>query len=204
MNFEIPEVVIGKLTGVFNLKEHQYDFDSLIEDIAEALKLIGAAKLFAIRQCNVTVENKTFRMPRDLESIRSVHPDIPYQQIGEFVQIDIKDGETVQLEYQAMPVDERGYVLVPDNVVVREAVMWYLAKNLILGGTIKTVSYGFAEQEWQWRCGSAQATMNVMSISAWAKVQSDFVTLNPRSTSLNPNIKYNLDREKHRSGYGRR
>ena len=82
--------------------------------------------------------------------------------------------------------------------------MWYLAKNLILGGIVKTVGYGFAESEWQWRCGSAQATMNVMSISAWSKVQRDFVTLNPRSTSINPNIKYNLDREKNRSGYGRR
>jgi hypothetical protein len=203
MNFEIVEVVIGKLTGTFKLKEYQYDFDSLAEDVAEALKLIGAAKLFAVRHCDMTVTNKTCRMPRDLESIRSIVPDIPYQQIGEFLQIDVPDGSIVELEYQAMPVDERGLVLVPNNAVVREAVMWYLAKNLVLGGMIKIVSYAFAEQEWQWRCGSAQATMNVMSISAWAKVQSDFVSLNPRSTSINPNIKYKLNREKNRTGYGR-
>jgi hypothetical protein len=203
MNFEIPEVVINKLISTFGIKEHQYDFDVLVEDIAEGLKLIGAAKLFAIRHCDITVENKTFRMPRDLESVRSIYPDIPYQQIGEFIQVDVQDGQVVQLEYQAMPVDERGYVLVPDNVVVREAIMWYLAKILILRGEIKTVGYGFAEQEWQWRCGSAQATMNVMGISAWAKVQRDFVSLNPGSTSINPNIRYTLDREKNRRSYGR-
>jgi hypothetical protein len=203
MNFEIPEIVISKLISTFGIKEHQYDFDVLVEDIAEGLKLIGAAKLFAIRHCDITVENKTFRMPRDLESVRSIYPDIPYQQIGEFIQVDVQDGQVVQLEYQAMPVDERGYVLVPDNVVVREAIMWYLAKILILRGEIKTVGYGFAEQEWQWRCGSAQATMNVMGISAWAKVQRDFVSLNPGSTSINPNIKYTLDREKNRRSYGR-
>jgi hypothetical protein len=76
--------------------------------------------------------------------------------------------------------------------------MWYLAKFLILRGVIKTVSYSTAEAEWQWRCGSARAEMNVMNIGAWAKVQRDFVSLNNSSSSIDPNIKYILNREKNR------
>ena len=38
-----------------------------------------------------------------------------------------------------------------------------------------------ADAEWQWRCGSARADLNVMDIGEWKKVQQNFVTANPNS-----------------------
>ena len=198
MNFEVPEVVIEKTIRGFGLKDYEYVVDDFVEDIAEAMKLIGAEKVFAVRTCELKVINSTAKLPRDLEAIKSIYPDVPYSHVGQFIEIDLSNTSSVVLTYQAMPVDERGYVLVPDNAAVREAVMWYLAKFLILRGVIKTVSYSTAEAEWQWRCGSARAEMNVMNIGAWAKVQRDFVSLNNSSSSIDPNIKYILNREKNR------
>lgn len=198
MNFESIEVVVDRLISTFKLKEWEHELEDFVEDAAEAMKLIGAAKVFAVRTCASKVENNTARLPKDLEHVKSIVPDIPYSSSGGFLTLNLPDGAEVEITYQAMPVDERGYPLIPDNAAVRQAVMWFLAKNLVLGGVIKTVNFGYAEQEWQWRCRSARAELNVMNINAWHKVQQDFVSLNNKSTSPDPNIRFILNREKNR------
>ena len=197
MNFDVPEVVIDKLIRSFGLQEWEYNLEDFMEDMADAMKHIGAEKVFAVRTCEIKVCNGTARLPRDLESIKTLIPAMNYSHTGKFIEIDLPNDSTITLSYQAMPVDERGFVLIPDNVAVREAVMWYLAKFLILQGVIKTVNFQFAEAEWQWRCGSARADLNVMNFTSWAKVQQDFVSLN-NSSSVDPNIRYILNREKNR------
>tara|TARA_B110000285_G_C15063684_1_gene583837 strand:- start:349 stop:945 length:597 start_codon:yes stop_codon:yes gene_type:complete len=197
MNFDVPEVVIDKLVRSFGLQEWEYNLEDLVEDIADAMKLIGAEKVFSVRTCEIKVCNGTAKLPRDLESIKTLIPVMTYSHVGQFIQIDLPTDSVITLCYQAMPVDERGFVLIPDNAAVREAVMWYLAKYLVLRGVVKTVNYPFAEAEWQFRCGSARADLNVMSFTAWSKVQQDFVSLSS-SSSIDPNIRYVLDREKNR------
>lgn len=203
MNYTTIETVADRLISTFKLKEWEYDLEDIVEDVAEALKLIGAEKVFAVRTCGVKVKHKTAKLPSDMENIMRVLPDMYYQFSGGFIVIDVPDDTEVIIEYQAMPADDRGYPLVPDNAAVREALVWYLAKNLILGGVIKTVGLGYADQEWHWRCGSARAELNVMSIKSWETVAHNFTKLNTNSSSSNPNIRFILDREKNRLFNGR-
>jgi len=180
MNYDIVEVVIDKLIRRFRLREWQFDIEELAEDVAEALKLIGAASVFWEKVATLTVNNKVARIPKDCEFIKNLIPENTYyREIGQFIELDKADGTTIDAVYQSMPIDERGFPLVPDSPEVREAVMWYLARNLVLQGEIKVIPYNVAEGEWNWRCSSARASLNVLPIVTWNKVANDYTRLNP-------------------------
>jgi len=63
MNYDTVEVVIDRLLRTFKLQEWQYDVDALVEDIAEALKLIGAQKIFAEVTVELPVVSKLVKLP---------------------------------------------------------------------------------------------------------------------------------------------
>lgn len=180
MTYDVVEVVIDKLVRRFRLRDWMYDIEDLVEDIAEALKFIGAAKVYEDKVELITFTGMAAPVPSDCLHIKYLStPNYPYKESGSFVEADVSDGTELALYYQSMPVDARGYPLVPDVVEVREAIMWFLARNLAMGGVIRTVNYQIAEQEWQWRCSSARATLNVPSLNTWAKVANNFNRLNP-------------------------
>ena len=180
MNFDTVEVVIQRLVHTFRLREWVYDIEDLVEDIAEALKHIGAAKLFEDKVAVITINQQVGKIPRDCQHIKHLIPvSTPYKESGNFIQVDQADGSTVTMVYQSMAVDSRGYPLVPDNAAVREAIVWYMAKILSLQGELPKVPFQMAEQEWQWRCGSARAELNVMGLVAWSGVANDYTRFNP-------------------------
>lgn len=180
MNYDVVEVVVNKLVSTFKLREWTYDLESLVEDIAEALKLIGAAKVFAEILQPVEVNGMMAKIPRDCQNIKYVDtPNQPYRESGNFIEIDKPDGTMVNIVYQGLPVDVRGYPLVPDTAPVREAIMWYLVKILTLQREIKHINYQMAESEWQWRCGSARADLNALNVQQVNQMYQNFVRLNP-------------------------
>lgn len=180
MNYDPVEVVIDKVVSTFKLREWTYDIEEFVEHIAEGLKLIGAAKVFEDKIAKVTINGGYGRLPLDLQHLKHTVPThIPYRESGSFIEVDVADGTEITIEYQSMPVDTRGYILVPDAVEVREAIMWYLAKILILQGEITVVGFGYAESEWQWRCGSARAALNTWSLQQAYRTYQDFTRLNP-------------------------
>lgn len=180
MNYDIIEVVLDMVVRRFKLREWQYDVEEMVEDVQEALGFIGAAKIYQEKSYALTFNNKAAKIPRDCINVKHLLPiNTPFRESGNFIEADFADGEQCPLIYQAMPVDNRGYPVVPDHPSVRAAIMWYLAGVLILQGEIKTVGYDYAEREWQWRCGSARAYLNVMNIGDWNGVANDYTRLNP-------------------------
>ena len=180
MNFDTVEVVIQRLIHTFKLRDWQYDIEDLVEDIAEALKHIGAASLYVDEIVDITINQNMGKLPSGVQNVKHLLPiTTPFKLMGGFVVVNAQDGAVIQAKCQMMPTDPRGYPLVPDNVAVREAIMWYLAKILILQKEIVTIGWQTAEQEWQWRCGSARAELNVMNIHEWSGVANDFTRLNP-------------------------
>jgi hypothetical protein len=180
MIYEAVEVVIDKLVNTFRLKDWQYDIEECVEDIAEALKLIGAAKIYAEIQTNITVNGYMAKLPHGLQHIIGLNPTGQYyRESGSFLEIQVPDGTVIQLQYQGMPLDTRGYVLVPDSAPVREAIMWYLVKILILRREISHISFEMADREWDWRCGSARADLNALSVQQTSQVANNFTRLNP-------------------------
>nr|DAY15095.1 MAG TPA: hypothetical protein [Caudoviricetes sp.] len=74
-----------------------------------------------------------------------------------------KDGY-VKLAYKAMPVDERGYPLIPDLASYQEAIYWYVTMKLSfpkfmkgrLGGKLKSANitiYNYLQSQWNFYRG---------------------------------------------------
>lgn len=181
MNYVIVETVVDGLIRKFRLKEWQYDLEELAESIAKALRLIGAAKMYEEKTVPLVFAEQAARLPTDCIHVKYVYPQgTPYKESGSFITMNVADGAEAFLVYQAMPIDTRGYPLVPDSPEVEEALIWFIVRDLTLQGEVKTVNYQMAEQEWQWRCGSARATLSVLSTQEWAGVAHDYYRLNPR------------------------
>tara|TARA_R110000772_G_scaffold27361_12_gene69652 strand:- start:266 stop:889 length:624 start_codon:yes stop_codon:yes gene_type:complete len=204
MLYDPVEVVIDKTISTFRLKDWQYDIEDLVEEIAEALKLIGAAKIYEDRVAKLIVNSYVAKLPYGLQHIKGLIPTgIPYTESGSFIEVNEPDGTEIYLEYQGMPLDTRGYVLVPDSVEVREALMWYIVKIKCLQKEITVVSFEYADREWDWRCGSARASLNAMSVQDMSKIHANFTKLNPAKDQHLKNytsigLRNTLDREKNR------
>jgi hypothetical protein len=202
MNYDVVEVVVDKIVNTFKLREWQWDIEDMVEDIVQGLRLIGAQKIFAEIAVPIVVTSKIAKIPRDCQHIMYVDEKSQYyRESGNFIEIDKPDGTEVIITYQAIPVDVRGYPLVPDEAEVLEALMWWLVRVLILQKEITHISFEMAEREWQWRCGSARAALSVLNLQQVNQMYQDYTRLNPRKDVHEQNYvrpKGNsLDREKY-------
>tara|TARA_R110002050_G_scaffold27194_2_gene71070 strand:- start:552 stop:1184 length:633 start_codon:yes stop_codon:yes gene_type:complete len=181
MNFDIIEVVLDKYISTFRLKEEEYDKDILIEHCADALKHIGAARIYSKKVEEIEVQNRIAKLPLDCEHIMSLEPVTQkyFENGPNFITIDVPNGTKLNLVYQAIPMDSRGYPLIPGSVEVSTAVMWYLAYIQSLGGLHRNLNVQYTESQWQWYCGAARAALNVLNINQTQNVYNDFVRLNP-------------------------
>jgi len=66
-----------------------------------------------------------------------------------FIQTSFETGE-IEVHYDSFPVDDEGFPLIPDNVYFKQAVSWYIIRQMILGGhKHENFSYQFADYEWE-------------------------------------------------------
>lgn len=180
MNYDVVETVIDGLIRTLRLRDWQYDLEECVEDLAEGLKLIGAAKIYAEKSVLLEFNGYVAKLPADCQHLKGPSPSGPrYRESGNFIEMQVPDGTKVLFDYQAMPVDTRGYPLVPDAVEVRQALIWWMIRTLVLQGEVTHIPFGTADAEWDWRCGSARAALNVWSISDAAAAYNNFVRLNP-------------------------
>lgn len=180
MNYEPVEVVIDQLIRHYRLREWQYDIEECVEDIAEALKLIGAARIYINDTATLTVNNMIAPLPKGHLHVKNLIPICTkYKENGPFIEVDLPDGSEIGVAFTRMPLDTRGYPLVPDDPSVRAAVETYMLKVLVLQGEVKHIGIAWVDAEWHWRCRSARAALNVWTLQQANGAYNDFVRLNP-------------------------
>ena len=110
----------------------------------------------------------------------SVHKD-SYIIDGSYIKTSFASG-TICLSYAAFPTDEDCYPLVPDDISFKEAMFWYIFKQLLLGGYDKPtnkIDYAFADQKWQTYCTQARNSATFPSIDKYASFMDQWVRLVP-------------------------
>ena len=86
------------------------------------------------------------------------------------------------LSYTAFPVDEDCYPLVPDDISFKEALFWYIFKQLLLGGWDKPtnkIDYVMAEKQWTKYCSQARNSANYPDIDRMENFMNQWVRLVP-------------------------
>ena len=100
---------------------------------------------------------------------------------GDYIKTSFGDGK-VCLSYMAFPTDSDFYPLIPDDISYKEAMFWYIYKQMLLGGFDKPtnkIDYAFADQKWQYYCTQARNAANFPDIDRYESFMNQWVRLVP-------------------------
>ena len=63
---------------------------------------------------------------------------------------------TIQLKYVSSPVDEEGYPIVPDSPYFKQALFWYVLRQMEMGGfNHPQFNFAYCDQQWKHYCIAA-------------------------------------------------
>ena len=88
----------------------------------------------------------------------------------------------VCISYTAFPIDEDCFPMVPDDISYKEAMFWYIYKQMLLGGFDKPnnkIDYNFADQKWKYYCTQARNAANYPDIDKYESYMNQWVRLIP-------------------------
>lgn len=132
--------------------------------------------------------NQTFRSSTDnfhfSNNKRDSH-DFTYKLQGQVIYTSMKNG-TIEIAYQAIPVDCDGYPMIADNSSFREALELYITKKrykvLFDIGKIRGDVYSSTCQDYAFAVGQAQTSLIMPTIDEMESITNSWNTLIPRVT----------------------
>lgn len=97
-----------------------------------------------------------------------------------YIRTTFKSGD-IYLSYEAIPLDEDGFPMMPDEYSYKTACFWYCAKMLMLPDWFagKHNRYEEAELKWQFYCGQAGAKSMMPDLSRLENIKNQWVRLVP-------------------------
>lgn len=112
--------------------------------------------------------------------------DFDYNIVLDNIITNYKTG-TLTLQYLAMPIDEEGFPVIPDNDSYKEAFFWKVARQLSIRGQLKNkeLTYERCDREWQWYCGQARSEGNAFTHAQIDKLSLDHLTFFPLAAMTN-------------------
>jgi hypothetical protein len=127
-------------------------YDLSYEDALESINTdpLRRAKLNAL-----LVSHSTGSLASNSESTTG---DYTYVIKGGYIKTNIENG-FIMLAYQAIPTDDEGYPMIPDNVSFIEAIYWYITMKLLYpqwaSGQVRDAVYADAKRSWNFYCKQA-------------------------------------------------
>lgn len=86
------------------------------------------------------------------------------------------------LSYTAFPVDDECFPMVPNDISFKEALFWYVYKQMLLGGLPQSnnkIDYLFADEKWKFYCTQARNAANYPDIDKYESFMNQWVRLIP-------------------------
>lgn len=87
---------------------------------------------------------------------------------------------TVKLHYDGYPLDDCGFPLIPDNIYYKQALEWYIIRQMLMGGyKNENFNWQIADQQWKRYCVAAQNDAAYPSIDKMESFKNMWVRLVP-------------------------
>jgi hypothetical protein len=120
--------------------------------------------------------------PANVNSDDYLTLDYVYYINNNYIKLNVKDGY-LKIAYQAMPLDEEGYPLIPDNQSFVEALYWYVVMKYYypewLGGRIRDEQYYDARRNWNFYCKQAYGVAMMPSVDKLESIKNKWLQLYP-------------------------
>lgn len=183
----MPKIYIEK-TEKLDVRDYRAmlpcDFHKMIQ-VREPKK--GSTKIFR-------TSTDSFHMSEN----KSESHDLTYKLQGQIIYTSLKEG-TIEIAYEAIPVDCDGYPQVPDNSSFRDALELYITKRrykvLYDTGKIRGDVYSTTCQDYAFAVGQAQTSLIMPSIDEMESITNMWNTLVPRVTQHNTGFVNNGTKE---------
>lgn len=211
------KAVIGKVLRDLNLKDSSR-FDAMVEWSYEAMQYIGSYKQDLEQVIDLEVKNYKTELPCDFHKMIMViyrghglryEQNMPYHDAYleektahfgpatatydiryPYIHTSFSEG-IITLQYLALPVDEDGLPLIPDNEAVKTALFWYIVSRLILGGVELPFKYDYAFGQWERFKGIARGALNMPSLAEMENIKNRTQRLLPLHNAYSKAFKDN-------------
>jgi len=169
MNLKLKSVksIIYKTVRDLGLGDRDIAWQDYIEWTAEALQLIdGYTQYIQKLGYELEVENHIAKLPMDFYS-PIANQGLEYKIQGDCILTTKKNG-TICFNYLAFPLDDEGFLMIPDNVSYDEALKWRIAMMLAIRGelTSTVINLQYCENKWVFYCRQARAVSNMLDADA--------------------------------------
>lgn len=182
-------------------------FAALVEEAADALLFIGSFNYTEDKTATLDICDYNAKIPCDIIYINQVKNDngVPMKAAtdsfhllnqnspdlftkSEYVytiNVDhiftsFEEG-VIHMNYRALPVDSEGYPLIPNDVAIRNAVlyhlMWIIGQRQFYKGKMTQAAFQHIEQQRDWYMASAQSKVNVPSHDQMEALANQFTRL---------------------------
>lgn len=200
-NTILPEK-LNYITDRINKLKYLIDNSTVNEEIVAYSKELTDLNVFLLEsQPNSTkgVTNLPYRDKTILFSNQSLVGDV---ESNKFSKSDFKlehnlitvgyETGFVKIIYMALPVDDNGYPLIPENISFRNAIGWYIAHKLAIRGKLsnKELSVQYCDRMWQRYCLQAKGDAYMPDITQMQEMANEH-----NKILNNPNLYYQRFRD---------
>lgn len=158
-------------------------FEAIIDYTVDFMRIVGCFNFFEDKETTITLDNYQGVLPPDFYEIKQLrfkkgeyyHTFTPAQAFyssdemeygytykiqGDRIFTSIKEGD-VYLSYQAIPIDEEGYPMIPDNSKFTRALEAYIKKQwftiLFDMGKLQGAILDNTQREYAWAVGAVES-----------------------------------------------
>lgn len=139
---------------------------------------VSTAKVFETQAAEHPTGNDTFKQRQSVKAASYGGGDY-YVVNPDYIQTSFEKG-TVKIHFTAYPMCEDGYPKVPDNIYYKQALEWYIIRQMIMGGyTHPFINWQVADQKWGHYCVAAQNDAAYPSIDKMESFKNMWVRMVP-------------------------
>ncbi len=203
-NYTSVYEIIERVFDTFDSEE--IEFSVLIRHISDILLLIGTSSQLTNEIGEITVSEYRGALPQNMVYInqirdcgtnkalrysgnsfnsalnpdspdRFVDSDLTYTLNNSYIFTNFEEG-TIQIAYKALPVDDKGFPLIPDDIKFKKAVESYLLERigfkLFLKEKLSRDRYKLLATEKDWYVGAAQSKGKLPSVDKMETIKNAF------------------------------
>lgn len=172
MNFKLISCkeVIYKVVRDLGLGDKEIPWQDIIEWSCESLQQIDAYTQYEEKiGVEIEIENHMATLPMNFYAPMD-NAGLVYKIQGDAILTEKKNGK-IKFNYLAFILDDEGFLMIPDNISYREAILWKIAYKLAMRGELSG-TYGdvaYCERKWNFYCTQARSKGNGLGIDAIEK-----------------------------------
>jgi hypothetical protein len=204
--------VISKIVRDLGLGDKEIPYQDFIEWIADALKHIGSYYQFTEKATQISINNYKGELPCDCYKVIRMLDGFYYQQNNEHIIINpdsitidedianikitnmdfnvthniittsYKTG-VIDIQYLAIPIDQDGFPMIPDDISFFEALFWRVTYMLCLQGyefkNTQLRDINFTRSKWNFYCMQARGNANMPDLDILERLKNIWLTLKP-------------------------